>query len=234
MAAATFMAGGPGGPRRKRSPVAFGRVITVVGIGLVVAVVYNMLSWQSVTDRPNEMKTTQVILPPPPPPPPPPEPEVVEQPPEPTIAPPIDQPIDTPPPPDQASSDPTPGDNALTAREGAGPSNYGLAVGDGGGTRIGGRPGGSGFGGFNRAAYASYLQGEIRRAIEADRDLRSTTLKASVRLWIDAAGRINRVEIANSDKAAAIRDALVGRSVRPPDASLAMPVSLSLDIRRGG
>jgi len=232
MAAASFMVPPS---RRRKSPITFGRVLAVVGVGLVIAVAYNMLTWQAVSDRPNEMKTTAVILPPPPPPPPPPPKEQVEQPPEPTIAPPIEQPLDTPPPPD-ANNDPVPGDNALTAREGAGPSNYGLGRGDGSGTQIGGRPGGTagGFGGFNRAAYASYLQGEIKRAIEADRELKSTTLRASVRLWIDTAGRIVRVEIANSDKVAAIREALVGRSVRPPDSSLAMPVSLSLDIRRGG
>ncbi|MCP5996071.1 hypothetical protein NL385_28435, partial [Klebsiella pneumoniae] len=71
MAAASLMMPGGNGPRRRKSPITFGRVIAVVGIGLVVAIAYNMLSWQSVTDRPNEMKTTQVILPPPPPPPPP-------------------------------------------------------------------------------------------------------------------------------------------------------------------
>lgn len=218
---------------RKRSRRSTGLLIGggVTGLALIALFLWPS---QQISQRPHDMKTTRVVLPPPPPPPPPPEPKPIEQPAEPVIAPPIEQPQDTPPPPDQANSDPTPGDSALTAREGAGPSNYGLAVGDGGGTRIGGRPGGSGFGGFNRAAYASYLQGEIRRAVEADRDLRSSVLRTGVRVWIDSAGRITRVEAANSDKDAAIRKVLLGRSVRPPDASLAMPVSLSLDIRRGG
>ena len=137
IAASPALPGGPDGPRRKPSPFTFGRLLAGVGVGLAVALIYNMLSWEAITERPNEIKTTQVILPPPPPPPPP-EPKPVEQPPEPTIAPPIEQPVDTPPPPDQANHDPAPGDNALTAREGAGPSNYGLAAGDGSGTRIGG------------------------------------------------------------------------------------------------
>jgi periplasmic protein TonB len=120
----------------------------------------------------------------------------------------------------------------LTAREGAGPSSYGLAVGNGSGSRIGGTPGG-GLGGFNRAAYAAYLEGEIKRALEASK-LRTAALKARARVWIDAAGTITQVEASGLDKAELIRAALIGRSVRPPDPSLAMPVALALDFRRGG
>ena len=93
--AALALNGGPGGP----SPVPWGRVAAAGGIALAVFVAWTMFSAQIVTKRPNEMKTTQVILPPPPPPPPPPEIKPEEKPPEPTEAPPIDQPIDTPPPP---------------------------------------------------------------------------------------------------------------------------------------
>src|SRR3546814_9496947 len=88
MAAGALIApGSPNGPRgrRKTSPITFGRVLVVVGVGLALVIGYNFLGKQTVSDRPNEMRTTQVILPPPPPPPPPPEPQQVEQPPEPTI-----------------------------------------------------------------------------------------------------------------------------------------------------
>src|SRR3546814_19309599 len=71
---------------------------------------------------------------------------------------PVEEPTDSPPPP-TPQAQPAPGNDALTAREGAGPSNYGLTIGDGSGSRIGGQVG-SGLGGFNRAAYASYLEGE--------------------------------------------------------------------------
>ena len=222
--------GGPGGsdPRRKKSPVTFGRVLTVVGVGLVIAVVYNMLSWQSVTDRPKEMKTTQVILPPPPPPPPPPKPEVVEQPPEPTIAPPIEQPLDTPPPPD-ASNDPAPGDSALTAREGAGPSNYGLAVGNGSGTRIGGRPGGSGDG---FGAYANVALAGIRQAAQGDRDLSRGRFTVQLAVTVGSDGRITNVRVisgGDEKRNARLRDLLTGLqlSQRPPAGLPVMRIELN-------
>ncbi|MFA7602168.1 MAG: TonB-dependent receptor [Novosphingobium sp.] len=189
MAAASLMA--PGGPnRRKQSPITFGRVLGVVGVGLVIVIAYNFLGQQTVSDRPNEMKTTQVILPPPPPPPPP-EPKPVEQPPEPTIAPPIEQPLDSPPPPD-ASNDPAPGDHALTAREGAGPSNYGLAAGDGSGTRIGGRPGG---GGDAFRAYAQVALNGIRAAAQSDRDLSRGRYTVRLAITVGPDGRITNARV---------------------------------------
>src|SRR3546814_7621737 len=169
MAAVTYsdpnMLGGPRGPRRKRSPITFGRILVVVGIGLALILVWTLIGKQTVSDRPNEMKTTRVILPPPPPPPPP-EVKPQETPPEPTPMP-MEQPTDAPPPPD-AAADPVQGDSALTAREGAGPSNYCLGRGDGGGTRIGGQIGGDGF-----AAYANVPLAGIRQAAQPHRELSS-------------------------------------------------------------
>lgn len=187
MAAASLMAPG-NGPRRKQSPITFGRVLAVVGIGLVLVIAYNFLGQQTVSDRPNEMKTTQVILPPPPPPP---EPKPVEQPPEPTVAPPIEQPLDTPPPPEAASNDPVQGDSALTAREGAGPSNYGLSSGDGGGTRIGGRPGG----GDAFRAYANVALAGIRQAAQSDRELSRGRYMVQLAVTVGPDGRITHVRV---------------------------------------
>ncbi len=234
MAAASLMT--PDGPtpgrRRKRSPFTFGRILTVVGIGMVVAIAYNMLSWQSVSDRPNEMKTTQVILPPPPPPPPPPPKEQVEQPPEPAIAPPIEQPLDTPPPPDQAN-DPAPGDSALTAREGAGPSNYGLGRGDGSGTRIGGRPGGGS--GDAYRAYANVALGCVRSAAQRDRDLSRGRYDAALTVTITPDGRFTNVRVSGVDdrRAAQIRSVLAGASCQAPPAGLPV-MRLELSTRSGG
>jgi len=234
MAASTLMTpGGPNGSggRRKRSPFTFGRILTVVGAGLVIAVVYNMLSWQSVSDRPNEMKTTAVILPPPPPPPPPPK-EQVEQPPEPKMAPPIEQPMDTPPPP-QANSDPAPGDSALTAREGAGPSNYGLAVGNGGGTRIGGRPGGGS--GDAYRAYANVALGCIRAAAQRDRELSRGRYNATLAVTMASDGRFANVRVSGVDdrRAAQIRELLAGASCQAPPAGLPV-MRIDLSTRSGG
>ena len=186
------MFGGPGGPRRRKpSPITFGRVLVVVGVGLALILVYTLIGRQTVSDRPNEMKTTRVILPPPPPLPPP-EVKPVEQPPEPTAAPPIEQPLDTPPPPEAASSDPVQGDSALTAREGAGPSNYGLVGGDGGGTRIGGRPGGSG---DAFRAYANVALNAIRQAAQSDRELSRGRYMVQLAVTVGPDGRITHVRV---------------------------------------
>ncbi|MDF0545414.1 TonB-dependent receptor [Sphingobium sp. H39-3-25] len=200
MAAASLMLpDGSDRPRRKKSPITFGRILAVVAIGLVIAIGYNFLGTQTVSDRPNEMKTTQVILPPPPPPPPPPpETKPIEQPPEPTIAPPIEQPVDTPPPP-QANNDPSPGDNALTAREGAGPVYGGLAVGDGSGVRIGGKPGGGGSGGgMSVGMYTSYLKSSLQERVQDDPRLSRLVFSADYSLTVTRDGRITGVTFRNA------------------------------------
>ena len=188
------MFGDPGnGPRRrKRSSVTFGRVLVVVGAGLVLLLSYTLIGRQTVSERPNEMKTTRVILPPPPPPPPPP-PEVKPQetPPDPKPMP-VEQPVTDTPPPPTPDAQPTTGDSALTAREGAGPSNYGLAAGDGSGTRIGGRPGG-GDGGFG--AYANVALAGIRQAAQADRELSRGRFIVRLAVAVSPDGRITNVRI---------------------------------------
>jgi periplasmic protein TonB len=228
------MMGDPGSPRRrKRSPVTFGRVLVVIGVSLAIALAYMMAGRVTVSDRPNEMKTTTVILPPPPPPPPPPETKPVEKPPEPTIAPPIEQPVDTPPPP-EAINDPVQGDSALTAREGAGPSNYGLAVGNGGGTRIGGRPGGGGGGDAHRA-YAGVAQACIQRAAQGDRELTRGRYNAALTVTMAGDGRIADARVSGVDdrRAAQIRGLLAGIQCQTPPAGLPT-MRLQLSARAGG
>ncbi|SNS69381.1 outer membrane transport energization protein TonB [Sphingomonas laterariae] len=235
MAAATLMPPrGPERPRRRQSPITFGRILVVLGIGVAIVIAWNLTHRDAVTERPNQVTTTTVILPPPPPPPPPP-PEQVQQPPEPTVAPPIDQPVDTPPPPDQSSSDATPGDNALTAREGAGPSNYGLAGGDGSGTRIGGRPGGGGGDGF--AAYANNVAVPcLRRAAQADRELSRGRYTVRLSVSVDPSGRISRIgEISGGDarRNARLREVLTGLQCQAPPANLPT-MNIELNARSGG
>jgi protein TonB len=197
----------------------------VIGLGLIA-----LFLWPSeqISQRPHDMKTTTVILPPPPPPPPP-EPIPQERPPEPTTAPPIEQPQDTPPPP-QPSADQAPGDSALTAREGAGPSNYGLAAGDGTGTRIGGRPGGSGDG---FAAYANVAQSAIREAAQRDREMTRGRYSVQLAVTVDPEGRITNVRIVNGSgdarRDARLREILVGLqlSQRPPAGLPVMRIELN-------
>lgn len=234
--AALAHAGGPRGPRR-RSPVTLGRVAALGGVALAGFVIWSLMSAQIVTERPNEMKTTQVILPPPPPPPPPPPKEEEIAPPEPTVAPPLDQPVDTPPPepqqqPQDQASDPAPGDNALTAREGAGPSSYGLARGDGGGTRIGGRPGGGG-GGNPFAAYGQMAASDIRRAAQADRELNRGRYRIDeIEIAVGTDGRITRARVlrgGDDRRNARLTELLVGLqlSQRPPAGMPTLRVAMS-------
>jgi protein TonB len=176
---------------RKEARRSYGWLIGGAVLGLALLAIFLWPS-QQISQRPHDMKTTQVILPPPPPPPPPPEQVVQETPPEPTAAPPLEQPLDTPPPP-EASNDPVQGDSALTAREGAGPSNYGLQRGDGGGTRIGGRPGGAGGDGF--AAYANVALAGIRQAAQSDRELSRGRFTVRLAVSVSPEGRVTNVRI---------------------------------------
>ena len=199
---------------------------TAVGVGLIALVLWPT---QQISQRPHDMKTTQVILPPPPPPPP--EPIEQEKPPEPTEAPPIEQPLDTPPPPDQQqSSEPTVGESALTARAGAGPSNYGLAVGDGGGTRIGGRPGGGSGDAF--AAYANVALAGIRQAAQSDRQLSRGRYTVQLSVTVGEDGRITGVRVLSGGderRNARLREVLTGYqlSQRPPAGLPAMRIELN-------
>ncbi|RSV53286.1 hypothetical protein CA228_19790, partial [Sphingomonas koreensis] len=61
MMTALALSAGPGGGRRRRSPVTLGRIALVGGIALAGFVIWSLFSAQIVTERPNENKTTQVL-----------------------------------------------------------------------------------------------------------------------------------------------------------------------------
>ncbi|MES2059075.1 MAG: TonB-dependent receptor [Pseudomonadota bacterium] len=216
------------GHRRRTRGRHGARWLVVAGIalaGLIVAVTF--LRGITVTERPNEMKTTRVILPPPPPPPPPPEVKPEEKPPEPKPMP-VEQPVDSPPPP-TPQAEPAPGNDALTAREGAGPSNYGLAAGDGSGSRIGGKAGG---GGDPFGAYANLAMSDIRRAAQTDPALKG---RFTVRLAVAVSpeGQIVSVRLlsgtGDTKRDAAIERRLSGLqlSQRPPAGLPVMRIELN-------
>jgi protein TonB len=220
---------GFGSRRRTRQPSGWPVFGGLAGLVLIV-----MFLWptEQISQRPHEMKTTRVILPPPPPPPP--EPIEQETPPEPTEAPPLEEPVDTPPPPEAPSPEPTSGDSALTAREGAGPSNYGLQRGDGSGTRIGSRPAG-GDNGF--AAYASVALSAIRLAAQSDRSLARGRYTVRLLVAVDAQGRISDVSVVDSSgetrRDARLRQILTGLQLsRRPPAGLP-PMRIELNARSG-
>lgn len=197
------------GHRRRRGRHG-ARWLVAGGVALLAIIVaVTLLRVPTVSDRPGDDKIVKVVLPPPPPPPPPPEIKPEEMPPEPAPRP-IDQPITDTPPPPTPQADAAPGNDALTAREGAGPSNYGLAVGDGGGTRIGGKPGGGG-GGFG--AYANIALADIRRAAQGDPALSRGRYTVQLIVGVSPDGVIQRVSIIDGSGDAR-RDAALERRLR--------------------
>lgn len=215
------------GPRRgRRKPLNLGAILAVAAVALAAVLALTLLRGESVSERRSDMKTTRVILPPPPPPPPP-EPKPQDKPPEPKPTP-VEQPTNAPPPP-TPQAEPAPGDSALSAREGAGPSNYGLAVGDGGGTRIGGKTGsGDAF-----AAYANVALAGVRQAAQGDRELSRGRYTVALAVQVSPDGRITAVRLINptgdARRDARLIAALTGLqlSQRPPAGLPTMRIELN-------
>jgi type IV secretory pathway VirB10-like protein len=178
----------------------------------------------------SERKVINVVLPPPPPPPPPPPEQ--PRPPEPKPEIPQPQPAQaTPPPTPQPPQPQAAPSDAISARVGAGPSNYGLAQGNGGGTRIGG--GGTG-NGDAFVSYSSVALAEMKRVAEADPALNTGHFTASLVVAVDPDGRIASVRVL-SGSGDAKRDAALERrlagfriSRRPPDGMPVMRVQFDL------
>lgn len=226
---------GPWGPR----------VALAVLLLAVVALIWWAAGQQgTITRKPADTVLVPVMPPAPTPPPPVEQPKPEEVQPEEVPPVPVDQPQPTP----QQPAPPSPTNNAAPSAAPSAPGNavsidgaaqsggdaFNIGSGPGGGRMGAGGIGGGGLARFNAGAYASYLAGELTRVVRSDNELRSQPMRVRVRLWIDAGGRITRVEPAATDKAQRIRTVLTGRSVRAPDASLAMPVLVTLNIARGG
>jgi len=172
--------------------------------------------------------------PPPPPPkvPPPPEPKPVPQEiPQPTPA--------TVQPRTAAPAQPTLGQNAVTqnAPAQAGSDAYNIGAGNGQGMRGGGAAGG----GLAETAgtYGLYAKSRIVQAVRGDHDLRDKELRAEVRVWFDAGGRIARVEVARGTGVAAYDAALrrllidlSGFRAPSPGVLAQMPIRFTIDERR--
>ncbi|HEY0330262.1 MAG TPA: TonB C-terminal domain-containing protein [Rhodopseudomonas sp.] len=178
------------------------------------------------------------IVPPPPPPPPPtqmPEPKMIEQPkmaePEFKEEKPLDKPIDQPIR-DAKNAEP-PGPLALDAK----------AVGPGDLFGLGGKPGGSPYGGGGGGGsrwgwYASIVQSQIESALRANPRTRNAVMQVQVRLWADGSGRVNRVQLVsstgNTELDAAIRNDVLGSLMlrEPPPKDMPMPMLTRVTARR--
>lgn len=188
----------------------------------------------------NELQVTMIVPTPPPPPPPPPpaeqqpEQKMVEQTPvkqEMIEEKPVDIPKDAPP---DAPNDPNDSPPSLEANT-TGPGT--LKGGKGG--LIGG--GGGGGGGSSKWGwYASIVQAQIEAALRANEKTRHATMQVRVRLWPDATGRINRVQLVsstgNGELDAVIRDQVLGGMTlrEPPPKEMPMPIVMQVTARTPG
>ncbi|MGO4259091.1 TonB family protein [Lysobacter sp. TAB13] len=208
-------------------PSRLSRALGVAG-ALGVFAVLAWLVWSLMQDgRPMPKRTppriTQVILPPPPPPPPPPQPDKVQE--EEKLV--ENTPFEALDKPQEDSPEP-PGD-PLTAEAGPGSNEFGLQAGNGGGTRIGGKGGG----GNPYAGYASMVQRSVQQYLQQADKTRKGRYSATVAMWLNADGTIQRSQvIASTGKPeldAAIVAALQGRSLpQPPPAEMPQPINLRI------
>jgi len=226
------------GGSRGRGP---GRFIKPVVIALVLAGLAALI-WHFAGDTAGVKRvtasqvTTVIPLPPPPPPPkqkPPPE-KIKEEAKtpldKPTIAP---RPAETPKP-----SDNQPKQMTMNAPAQAGTDSFNIGAGDGSGMV------GSGGGGrFGNAGYSQYMVYVLQRAIEQDKGVQEAggaRFAGNLNLWMDAAGRITKVTIAQSTGDPRIDAAVVaaveslGKVDEPPPPGTPYPVLVKLLGRKPG
>lgn len=206
---------------RRLGRIAMGAVL-LGGLGTAI---YFIFDGMSKTERHTVQTVARITLPPPPPPPPPPkiqEPEKVVETPK------IREPKVADKKPDKAPDKPKqPPNSPLTAEAGTGANPYGLAVGDGSGNVIGG-------GGEAKAAYMSYgriVSGDVQAALRRDDKLHFAKFAAELRIWLDAGGKVTRVQLTASSGDPAI-DSEVTRSLEgldlrePPPKDMPQPIRL--------
>ncbi|MGO1072796.1 TonB C-terminal domain-containing protein [Lysobacter sp. CA199] len=214
-------------PNTYGQPSRFARALGLVG-ALGVFAVLAWLVWSLMQDsRPTSKRMppriTQVMLPPPPPPPPPPEPEKVPEEEKLVENTPFEA-LDTP-----KEDSPEPPGDPLTAEAGPGSNEFGLQAGDGGGTRIGGKGGG----GNPYAGYAAMVQRTVQQYLQQSEKTRKGRYSATVAMWLNADGTIQRSQVVvttgKAELDAAIVAALQGRSLpQAPPAEMPQPINLRI------
>jgi len=208
------------GRRRRYLPRLVGALFAMLMIAGFVWFVRKMMAAKT-GKLERRIETVQMIRPPPPPPPdqpPPPPPEKVDEPL------PKDKP-EEPPPNDQP---PPAGPLGLDAQGSAGEDAFGLAARQGGGDLVGGN------GSAVFAWYTNRLKDAIVDKLSADGRIGSKKFSLSVRVWIEADGRIKQVKLASTTG-----DATLDRAIESDLSSLAklgeappleMPQPVSLKI----
>lgn len=229
----------------------FRRHAVLIGVGAialsgVIVAVFQLAMREKSAPRPSpEVSVVRIAVPPPPPPPPPrqePQPQAEDIPPNPRemivqerIAANEEKPAASP----EASTE-APAEAMGTNIQGDGPNAFGL-TGRGGGGVIGGTGGGTGAGGQGGSRWGWYggqVQTQIHDALLAHQKTRSAGVSTTLRVWVDAAGRVTQVEVVRSTGDAAIDKALqnevfAGLTLREaPPADMPQPIVLRVSGRR--
>lgn len=228
-------------PRAERNPLLrYGAALTVIAV-LLGGVVYLLVGHDDMPPprQVRELTVVNIVPPPPPPPPPPPqqmpEQKMIEQPkmaePEFKEDKPLDKPKDEPV--KDAKDDQPPGPLSLDAK----------AVGPGDLFGLGGNPGGSPYGGGRGGGsrwgwYASIVQAQIEAALRGNSRTRNAVMQVQIRLWADASGRVNRIQLVSStgdaELDAVIRNDVLGSLTlrEPPPKDMPMPMIARVTARR--
>lgn len=205
-----------------------------VTAGLVAAIVLGLLAYfvsQIDSEKPEKKeKKIQAItlLKPPPPPPPPPK---IEKPPEPEIKEKIEEPEPEPEPEDtpEEAPDDAPADTGLDAEGTAGSDGFGLV----------GRKGGKGLlgGGSPEGWYKGVIRNQLTELISDRDDLRRTKYSASVKIWFDLDGNVQRFELTKSSTDSKVDDLLklqlgkLRKISKAPPVGVKSPVKLRITSR---
>jgi periplasmic protein TonB len=222
--------------RQGRGPLLrYGAVLALIAV-LFGGVVYSFTGHDDLPPprQVRELTIVNIVPPPPPPPPPPqmPEQKMVEQPKmaEPEIK--QDKPVPKDEPVKDAKNDEPPGPLSLDAK----------AVGPGDLFNLGGKPGGNPYGGGGGGSrwgwYASIVQAQIEAALRANNRTRNATMQVEIRLWADATGHVNRIQLVSStgdaELDATIRDNVLGGLTlrEPPPKDMPMPMITRVTARR--
>jgi periplasmic protein TonB len=108
---------------------------------------------------------------------------------------------------------------------------------------LGGKPGGSPYGGGGGGGsrwgwYASIVTGQLEAALRENPRTRNSVMQIQVSIWADSSGRINRVQLGSSTGDAEldgiIRNQVLGSVVlrEPPPKDMPMPVVTRVTARR--
>lgn len=218
---------------KEHGPALGAGVAVVVGIAVVAFLFFGGEDRQ-VRKVPEVMMVRVQPLPPPPPPPKMIEqPKMVEQTPvrinEPKPDKPMDKPMDKP-----KADAPPPGPLALDAK-GEGPGDAFNLGGKEGGMGILG--GGSG-GGSRWGWYAAIVQTQIEDAMRKNNKTKNASARTVLRVWCDATGHIERVQLVSSTSDAEVdraieHEVLGGMTLRqPPPKDMPMPIVVRMSARR--